>query len=83
MTLKLVIDNPPQPEPTGLGVQGHEWHCQACGCQVLIGAIAGARVRKGELNLAADSCHISNEIHCAGCDRLAAIQVKEAWKILI
>jgi hypothetical protein len=82
MTLKLVVNNPAPPEPTGLGVQGHEWKCPCCGCQVLKGAIAGARVRKGELNLNADSCHISTEIHCAGCDRLAAIQVGEAWKIL-
>jgi hypothetical protein len=44
--------------------------------------VAGAKVRQGEINLTADSCHASNEMHCEGCNQLAAIEVDERWKTL-
>ena len=79
MTLKLVANNP---EPPATGVQGHDWKCQGCGCTILQGSMAGVKVRKGELNLAADSCHTSGELRCAGCDQVAAMKVDGCWKVI-
>lgn len=79
MTLKLVANNP---EPTLEDMQGAEWLCTGCGCTILKGSMAGVRVRKGELNLAADSCYTGKQMKCEGCDQVAAVLTKGRWKIL-
>lgn len=76
---RLVSSNP---DPKKVGCEGVEWHCQGCGCTILQGHLAGVRVRKGELNLDASSCHTSDELRCAGCKKVAAMKVDDRWKIL-
>ena len=75
-----LVHSSPKAKP--VGIQGVEWHCGGCGCTILQGAVAGATVRKGELNLEADSCHTSDEMRCAGCKTVVAMKVKGRWKIL-
>ena len=83
MPLELVVNNPAQETgPQGPGVQGHPWRCGGCGGHVLTGSIVGARVRKGVLNMAADSCHVSEQLQCAGCEKVAAMKVNDRWAIV-
>jgi hypothetical protein len=82
LTLKLVASQAQAQDSPSQGVQGYEWKCPGCGCKILRGHIAGARVRKGELNLEADSCHPSEQLKCQACDKLAAIKIDGRWKTL-
>jgi hypothetical protein len=75
----LIVDNK-DPEPSA--PEGVQWKCPDCGCTILQGSIAGARVLKGEIDLKALGVHVSDEIRCAGCKKLAAMRVDGSWKTL-